>query len=224
MKNKYLTYRCIVIILIWVGIAVCVRAETIEDRELMKHELRIGWGDQMFESLIWHNPTHIVTTMPQTYQQTYHEDYRYTQHIWLEYQNRYNRWFSYGGMVDASAVLWTDVVRNGCGEEVLRDPGHNFYNIIIMPTIRFTYWNHPYVNLYSELGFGLDINGGTERNFIGQLTDVGAAINIILIGVSANYERWFWTVDLGGLYSLRDVDTIFLASSKIISVGLGVRF
>lgn len=190
----------------------------------MRHEVRLGWGDQMFESLIWHNPTSIVTTMPESYRQVYKEDYHYDQHIWLEYQYRFAYWFSLGGMVDLSEVHWSEITRNGTGAIVGKDPGHFFCNIVIMPTVRFTYFHHPNVNIYSGLGFGIGINSGTEMDSHGRLTDVGAAVNLSVIGVSANYKRWFWTVDFGGMYSLKSGSTIFLASSRMINVGLGVRF
>ncbi len=216
-------YR-IILILILLCTLTYVKAETKEERMLMNHELRVGWGDQLFESLIWHNPTNIVSTMPEDYRRTYKEDYHYDQHVWIEYQNRYNGWFSYGGMVDASDVRWTDVVRNGKGQEVSRTTGQYFCNIVLMPTIRFTYFHHENVNIFFGLGFGMGINFGTEQNTLGKKVDVGAAANISVIGISANYDRWFWTFDLGGLYSIKDMNTIFLASSRIMTVGVGVRF
>ena len=190
----------------------------------MRHEVRVGWGDQMFESLVWHNPTAIINNMPKEFQKTYREDYRHNQHIWLEYQWRMKEWFSVGEMMDISEVGWDEVKRNGLGKELSRDKNHNFYNLVFMPTIRFTYFFHPYVNLYSGLGFGMDINGGTEMNARGHKTDVGAAINLTVIGVSANYERWFMTFDFGGMYALRDANTIFMIASRMLNVGIGVRF
>ncbi len=190
----------------------------------MRHEMRIGWGDQLFESLIWHNPVYRIKTMPASYRQVYHEDYHHDQHIWVEYQYRHKGWFSFGGMTDISFVHWDDVTRNGLGEEISRDKGHYFYNLVIMPTIRFTYLHHEYVNLYSGLGVGMDINGGTETDGLGNHTVVGAAINLTVIGLSANYQRWFWTVDFGGMYALRDANTIFMLSSRMINVGFGARF
>lgn len=189
-----------------------------------RHEMRIGWGDQLFESLMWHNPLYRVQTMPANWTQVTHEDYHHDQHIWIEYQYRHKGWFSYGAMTDISFVHWSDVTRNGKGEELAREKGHFFYNLVIMPTIRFTYYHHEYVNLYSGLGFGMDINGGTEKNWKGEKTDIGAAINFTVFGISANYEQWFWTVDFGGMYALKDLNTIFMASSRIINVGFGARF
>jgi hypothetical protein len=189
-----------------------------------RNELRIGWGDQLFESLIWHNPTSIITTMPDSYQQVYKENYSYNQHVWMEYQWRFTHWFSLGAMVDFSHVGWDEVTRNGKGAELNRKEEQFFYNAVIMPTIRFTYFHHENVNFYSGLGVGLDINGGTETNALGNHTDVGAAINLTVFGISANYQRWFWTIDCGGLYALKNMNTIFLMSSRIVNVGMGVRF
>ena len=199
-------------------------SETKWDHITWRNEIRVGWGDQLFESLMWHNPTNITTTMPASYQQTYHENYRHHQHIWLEYQYRFKYWFSLGGMMDMSEVGWDDVTRNGAGAELSRSGGHYFYNLVFMPTIRFTYFHHEYVNLYSGIGIGMDINGGTETNAKGQRTEVGAAVNITVFGVSANYKRWFWTVDFGGMYALKNANAIYMASSRIINVGLGARF
>ena len=178
----------------------------------------------MFESLMWHNPTHIVTTMPESYERVYHEDYHHDQHIWLEYQRRFAHWFGFGVMFDMSEVHWDDVTRNGKGIETSRSKGHYFYNLAIMPTVRFTYFHHENVNLYSGFGIGLGINGGSEDNGMGKKTELGAAVDLTIFGISANYQRWFWTVDFGGLYSLKSANVIFMANSRIINVGFGARF
>lgn len=206
------------------SIAVVGFAENKWTHITQRNELRIGWGDQLFESLIWHNPTSIITTMPDSYQQVYKENYSYNQHVWMEYQWRFTHWFSLGAMVDFSHVGWDEVTRNGKGTELNRKEEQFFYNAVIMPTIRFTYFHHENVNFYSGLGVGLDINGGTETNALGNHTDVGAAINLTVFGISANYQRWFWTIDCGGLYALKNMNTIFLMSSRIVNVGMGVRF
>lgn len=206
------------------AITACMFAETKTDFIYRPNEVRIGWGDQLFESLMWHNPTAVITSMPESYEQTYRERFRHNQHLWAEYQRRFAHWFALGAMVDISEVGWDNVVRNGAGTELSRDKKHYFYNLVIMPTFRFTYFFHPNVNIYSGLGIGLGINGGTETNGKGRHTDVGAAVNLTVVGVSANYDRWFWTLDLGGLYSLKDANTIFMASSRIITIGLGARF
>ena len=206
------------------GMTTMTFAESKEDYSTRRNELRVGWGDQLFETMMWRNPTYTITSMPTDQLYTYHENHKYYQHIWLEYQWRFFHWLSFGGMVDGSGVSWDEVVRNGAGTEITRNKDQHFYNIVLMPTVRFTYFHHPNVNLYSGLGFGMDINGGTETNLYGNHTDVGAAVQITAIGVSANYDRWFFTFDLGGLTSLRNTNAIFMACSRILNVGIGARF
>ena len=218
MKTKFTIFIALCLV------CLTANAETKWDHLTWRNEIRLGWGDQLFESLMWHNPTSIVTTMPVSYERTYRENYRHNQHIWLEYQYRFKHWFSLGGMMDVSEVGWDEVTRNGAGAELSRSRGQYFYNLVIMPTIRFTYLYHPNVNLYSGIGIGLDINGGTEVNGKGHRTDIGTAVNVTVIGLSANYQRWFFTIDFGGMYALKNANTIFMASSRIINVGVGARF
>ena len=201
-----------------------VFAETRFDHLNMRNEIRIGWGDQLFESLVWHNPTSITTTMPTEVTYNYKERYRHNQHIWLEYQYRFNYWFSLGGMFDMSEVGWDLVTRDGRGTELARNKNNYFYNIVIMPTVRFTYFHHEFVNIYSGLGIGLGINGGTEVDGLGKHTALGAAVNFTLVGISANYQRWFCAFDLGGLYSLKNANAIYMASSRILNFSIGARF
>ena len=199
-------------------------AETKEDRQYMPHELRVGWGDQLFESLVWHNPTSIVTTMPESSTFEYKERYRHNQHLWLEYQYRFNYWFSLGGMFDMSEVGWDKVTRDGKGKELARDKRNYFYNAVIMPTVRFTYFHHENVNIYSGLGIGLDINGGTETDGRGKHTALGTAVNLTLVGISANYKRYFVAFDYGGMYALKNANAIYMLKSRMFNLSIGARF
>ena len=201
-----------------------IAAETRVDRVIMPHEIRVGWGDMLFETLMWHNPQAIISTMPEDWTRTYQEDYRYHQHLFLEYQYRPNYWLSIGAMIDLGEVGWDQVERNGKGAELSRDPNHYFYNISVMPTVRFTYFRHEYVNLYSGLGLGVCVNGGTETNNKGQHTEVGAAINLTVLGLSANYKRWFAAVEFGGLYGLQNANKIYMAGSRMFTASVGARF
>jgi len=199
-------------------------AETKSDYLTRRNELRVGWGDQLFETMMWRNPTYTITSMPADQLYSYHENHKYYQHLWIEYQWRFFHWLSFGGMIDGSGVSWDEVTRNGMGAEVSRKNSQHFYNLVFMPTVRFTYFHHPNVNLYSGLGVGFDINGGTETNLSGKHTDIGAALQITALGMSANYDRWFFTVDVGGLTSLKNTNAIFMAVSRMINVGIGARF
>ena len=216
--------RIITIFMFLCGIGGTLFAETKDARQDMHNEVRIGWGDQLFESLVWHNPTSIVTTMPIASSYEYKERYRHHQHLWLEYQYRFNYWFSLGGMFDMSEVGWDKVTRDGKGNELARDKRNYFYNAVIMPTVRFTYFHHEYVNIYSGLGIGMDINGGTETDGRGKHTAVGAAVNFTLVGISANYKRYFVAFDYGGMYALKNANAIYMLKSRMFNLSIGARF
>lgn len=200
------------------------KAETKTDYLFQRNEIRIGWGDQLFESLVWHNPTSITKQMPTSAQYTYKERYRHNQHLWVEYQYRFNHWFSLGGMMDMSSVGWDLVTRDGKGNELARNKKNYFYNLAIMPTVRFTYFHHPNVNIYSGLGAGIDINGGTEVDGKGNHTVCAPALNFTLVGISANYKRWFCAFDYGGLYALKDINAIYMLKSRMLNFSIGARF
>lgn len=212
------------IILLFLCLALNAMAETKTDILDRRNEIRIGWGDQIFETLMWHNPTSITTTMPESYRQVYKEDFRHHQHLWFEYQRRFAPWFALGAMFDMSEVGWTNVTRNGQGMEVERSNREYFYNLVFMPTMRFTYFYHPNVNIYSNLGIGLDFNGGTEVNEAGQSTDISVALNATVLGFSFNYKRWFCAIDLGGMTALQNKNVVFMAASRMINVSIGARF
>lgn len=205
-------------------------AESRDDMFAMPNELRIGWGDQLFETLVWHDP--VTKTIipnnpilsPQDYREVYKENYKYGQHLFLEYQHRFNHWFSLGGMMDGSGFSWNLVRRDGTGKELDRSGREYCYNLVLMPTVRFTYFWHDNVNIYSGLGFGMDVNGGTETNIHGKHTEVGAAINLTLVGLSANYKRYFAAVEYGGMYAFHDGNAFYMAKSRMFTASLGVRF
>lgn len=205
-------------------------AESRTDVSERPDEVRIGWGDQMFETLMWQNPT-TQTIIPENpyfpptdLRETRKEKYRYSQHLFVEYSHHFNHWFSLGAMVDASGFSWDIVTRDGTGAVLNRVGREYCYNVVIMPTFRFTYLWHPNVNLYSGLGLGLDVNGGTEVDIDGKHTEVGAAVNFTILGCSVNYKRYFAAVEYGGLYALRNFDYIYMMKSRMFTASVGVRF
>jgi len=198
-------------------------AATRKERQENRHEIRISWGDQSFEKMMWCNPRTIVETMPESYMYDYKENYRYSQHWALDYSYNIAPWFSAGMMFDGSGVTWNNVTRNGAGIEMSRTKGENFYNLIFMPEFTFTYFHHKYVNLHSGIGAGLNVNGGSEVNAYGRHIEVAPVYNLNVFGVSANYQRWFMTVDLGCLISNGPAKKVYLLGSRMVSIGIGVR-
>ena len=189
----------------------------------VNHELRVGWGDQLFETLVWYNQPH-PTLYPETYIGKYEERYRYTQHWFVEYQYRVRYWVNVGAMIDYSGVIWDKVRRNGIGEEVSSEKNCNFHNIAIMATARFTYMHSKYVLLYSGLGAGLNINTGSEIDYRGRKTTLAPALNLTVLGMSVGNEKWFGAVEFGGLYSLMNMNEVYLAGSRMFTLSVGCRF
>jgi|GEM_PF-515183 len=187
------------------------------------HQLRIGWGDQLFETLVWYDQPH-STLYPESYIGQYEERYRYTQHWFVEYQYRIRYWFNVGGMIDYSGVVWDKVNRNGLGEEVSREKNCNFHNIAIMATAQFTYMHTKYVSLHSGLGVGLNINTGSEIDYRGRKTALAPALNLTVLGMSVGNEKWFGAVEFGGLYSLMNIHEVYLAGSRMFTLSVGCRF
>lgn len=214
----------LLVLLLTLGLAPCA-AETKAMRDTMRHELRLGWGDQLFETLIWHERPSVTTTGSRDDRYTYSERFRYSQHLFLEYQYRINYWLGVGGLVDASGVKWDVVTRDGTGAYVSTDEQkHYLYNAVVMPTVRFTYLHHPYVNLYSGLGIGMCVHGSSEPSYLGKTTTVSAAADFTLLGLSANYGRWFAAVEYGGMYALKNKNMLLMIKSRMFTASIGCRF
>jgi hypothetical protein len=186
------------------------------------HELRIGWGDQSFETLIWYDPGH-TTMMPPSYQATYNEHFRYTQHIFAEYLYNVSYRYCFGLIVDYSGVLWDEVLRDGTGLELHRDPNHSFHNIAIVPEVRFSYLHTEYVSCYSSLGVGLNINTGTELDYKKRQTALAPVVNISLFGFRVGKDRWYGAIEIGGMISLLNTNEVYMLGSRIFTASIGVR-
>lgn len=186
------------------------------------HELRIGWGDQMFETLVWREVGYPVG-IPSTYQGIYQENFRYTQHWFAEYMYNVNYWYGIGMLFDYSGVLWDNVTRNGEGKVMNTVDNRCFHNISIMPVIRFSYMHTEYISLYSALGIGLNLNTGTEIDYKGRTTALAPVMNISLLGLRVGKGRWYGIMELGGMLSLVDTNEIYMFGSRIFTASVGCR-
>jgi len=190
-------------------------AEPTMMRAQRPHELRIGYGDPLFETMVWHaSPTLDYG------EQTYH--YRFTGHVMAEYQYRFNYWFSLGCQVDYQQVWWDR--RTYTGEGVTEEKDRYFYDICMIPTFRFTYLHTYWVNLYSSVGAGLLVNGGTETNFHGKQLAVAPVVDVAVIGVSVGHDMLFGSLEVGGLTSLTGMNMIYMVGSRLLTATIGVRF
>jgi len=190
----------------------------------MKNEVRFGIGDMLFETLIWHDQVHKDYSGQQE-GSLYPEcrNYRFTPHFSGEYSRRLLKWLTVGMNMDIQATYWTEENFNNLNQLVYAREC-SFYNLCIMPMVRFHYFRREYVELYSAIALGIDVNGGTEANGRGQRTTCGLAAELTLLGVEAGKDHWFGFFDLGGLYGMKDKNTIYMMSSQIFKAGVIYRF
>jgi len=166
-----------------------------------RHEFRIGWGSMGFEKAAFHDS------------KTY-GNYRYSGHIFAGYRYSFTNWLGAGMDVDFGNVSW---VKNSDSSK------HNFQNISIIPSARFTYYRKGIVTMYSGIGVGLNINTGTEIDYLGRKTVCAPVFNPVLYAISLNWKNWFGTFELGPLVSLNSKNEIFMAGSRGLSISIGYR-
>lgn len=200
-------------------------AEALEMRDLHKHELTLGWGDMITETAFFHaSPRRDYSILPQSYTATENRRYRHTGHLVLSYQYRVNSWFGAGGRCDASAFLWDTYTFTGGSMTPQKIEAQHCYNIAVMPEVWFTWYHHYWVDLYSSLGIGMVVNGGTETDENGKKTVPGAAVDATILGCSVGTNHVFGSLELGGMLGLKDVNHIFMLGARFITVSVGVRF
>lgn len=193
--------------------------------EFSRHEVRLGVGDMLFETMIWHNQVHkSYAGSPAEILYPEKRGYRFLPHISGEYSYHLLPWMSLGCALDFQQTYWRTEYFNSADDRVKESVKENFFNLCILPTIRFNYFRREHVGLYSALAVGMDINGGTEKNGRGQKTVVGAALDLRPIGVIFGAEHYWGYVELGCLNALKSKDEMFLLCSEIVRIGLSYKF
>lgn len=186
-------------------------------------ELRLGLGDMFFETMIWHNQPHISpSTLPIGTISTEKTRHRYSPHVSVEGTYAFLPWLCAGLTLDIQGTGWDLERYDRSG--LLGADRHSFYNLCIMPVVRFNYFRRQNVQIYSALAAGIDINGGTETDYLGRKTAVGAAMDLRLVGVTAGAGHWWGFFDIGGTFALQNTNTIFLMGSQLMKAGLSYRF
>lgn len=165
------------------------------------HEFRLGWGDMGFEKAAYHDSRENV-------------GYRHFGHIFAGYRYSFNGWLAAGLDVDFSNVRW---------QSAADASNHDFQNISIIPSVRFTYFRKGIVTMYSGLGVGLNVNTGSDMDFRGLKTVCAPVFNPVLYAISLNYKNWFGTFELGPLVSLNGKNEIYMLGSRMISISIGYR-
>ena len=141
-------------------------------------------------------------------------------HLFLGYRYDVNSWFSAGAEVDWFYLWSNSVHRNGYGE-IVGTYDYHLHQLTIMPSIRFTYFRRPLVELYSGLGLGYTMYEGSYG------VQHGFTFSPTLLGVNVGNEHWFAELELGGMATVTTSwfgEPGVLFSSRLLSVAIGYRF
>ena len=141
-------------------------------------------------------------------------------HLFLGYRYDVNTWFSAGVEADWFYLWYSQEHRNGYGTLVGKYDSH-LHQLTIMPSIRFTYFRRPLVELYSGLGLGYTMYEGSYG------VQHGFTFSPTLFGVNVGNEHWFGEVELGGMATVTTSwfgNPGVLFSSRLLSVAVGYRF
>ncbi len=190
-------------------VAVPAMAESKDDRATCPHEVRIGVGDAFADKEFYGHSGYYYGEAKSVYRNEF-----YLPNLFAEYQYRINHWLGIGVQVNTMWMGWQK--QNGSQWDT-KKYGH----FEVMPTVRFTYFHHEWVNLYSSVALGY--YGGIEQT--GSRCDYasGIAFDFCALGVSVGRNHFFGTFEAGMLNggSFSGNSQIL---SKIMSFSLGYRF
>ncbi len=181
-----------------------------------KHLVRLGWGDMLFETLAFHS-TYAGTygapeALPANFSRHETFSYGYTGHIFAEYLYRCSPVVSVGIQADMEGIFWKegDFDRYHQLQGVARSVRN--WDFVVMPTVRFTYLERPWVRLYSSLGTGfllaMDNQGGSG---------FAPAVNLNWIGLEVGKGNWGGTAELGMLNAVKNAYHIYQAGARLLS-------
>lgn len=181
------------------------------------HSFRIGWGDMLYETMAfrpkligtWPNPG----ALPDNYSHYETFDFGYTGHLFAEYQYRLTKVTSLGIQADVEGIFWKEGVFDKYHNLMLPAKSVRNWDLTLLATARFTYFDRPWVRLYSGLGVGALFAFDNDGGF-----GAAPAFNLNWIGVEVGKGQWGGSFELGGLSALANTRTIYQVFSRILSV------
>ncbi|MBQ9194566.1 MAG: hypothetical protein IJ753_02555 [Bacteroidales bacterium] len=173
-----------------------------QNTSLKRHQVRIGWGDMLFETLAFHAGGSRSSATSQT------RDYRYTGHIFADYRYSLNKLISLGVQTDFQGIFWKEGTA----------PSNN-YDLSILPTIRFTYFRSEWVELYSGAAIGLLLAFDNARHW-----EAAPVICLNPFGVQFGKGAWTGSVELSPLTALNGANKVYMLGSRIFSLSVNYRW
>jgi len=188
-------------------------------QERSRHQVRLGWGDPLFETLAFHSSLKgeyaSSASLPTGFTREETFSYGYTGHIFGEYLYRCSKVVSVGVQMDFESIFWKkgtfDAGHNMIGEAT---PVRNF-DVDIIPTVRFTYLDTPWVRLYSGIGLGILLGFDNAGGF-----GAAPALNLNFLGAEVGKGPWGGALELGMLNAMKDSHHIYQLGSRLFSVSV----
>ena len=188
-----------------------------------RHSFRFGWGDMLFETLVFHATTPGTYPSPESLPADFSRNEKYafcyTGHFYAEYLYRLTKVVSVGIQADAEGIFWTEGNFDRYHKLTKAEVPVRNWDVVLMPTVRFTYLDRPMVRLYSGLGAGALFAFDNQKQF-----KAGIALNLNWIGVEVGKGHWGGNAELGMLNSMTDLFHIFQAGSRLLSFGAYYRW
>lgn len=185
----------------------------------MRHQVRIGWGEALFETLTFGNTKPHIYPNPQALPESFSINERFnsycTGHFFFEYGYRLTKLVRLGGQIDAEGIFWEEgnFDRNhkliGTGTKVRN------YNIVVMPTVRLEYMHKHIVTLYSGAGAGVLVALDNAKG-----SAVSPALNLNLVGVQLGWGHWSGGIELGLMVALSGGNQVYMLGSRLVSFSL----
>lgn len=167
-----------------------------------RHNVRLGWGDMLFETLVFHPTASPLNGGNGRF------DNSYTGHIFADYMYSLTSVVSVGMQADFEGIFW----KEGAAEGVKKV---NNYNLSMLPSVRFTFFRSEWVNLYSGVSLGLLMAFDNQNHF-----EAAPAFNLNLFGVKVGKGHWGGFFELGALNALTGGNSIYMLGSRLMSVGV----
>lgn len=178
-----------------------------------RHQIRLGWGDPLFETMAFHEGASPVGEFVRTH------DYGYTGHFFVEYQYRLTKVVSLGIQTDLEGIFWketqTDINRNPIGPST----SSRNYDLSILPTVWLTFLDTPWVRLYAGGGVGLMTAFDNARNL-----EMAPVLSLTPFAVQVGKGPWSGSLELGGMTSLKNDNKIYMLLSRLVSVSINYRW
>ena len=218
---KVMKFRCRILLFIIIVSVGCYAIPA--DSTMLRHEVRVGWGDMLFETAVFHdsplhrwaNPEYIS---PQ-YTILEKHNHSYTGHFFVEYRYSFKWWLSLGFQADLQGIFWKETEYDRYHNAVSGTTEMKNFDLTLMPTLCFTFFRGKWVDLFAGISGGLLI---AMDNHSGCEPAPAFALN--LLGLSVGKGHWSGSAELGMMGALLNTQKIYMLGSRLFAVSLNYSF